>query len=516
VHNNYYFLRQLTSSLRQVIKGAVVSECYSQAKDEIILRFETHSGSYFIKANLNPSFSIISFPPTVERAKKNSIDLFPAMIGYRVTDVRQFLNERCFALELEEGKTFLFKMHGNRSNVILFEGRGPVDRFRKNLLQDASLDLDALDKLIDWSYDSFLMQQDEPEKLYFTFGKLVWLYLKEKGFNTAPTRVKWELIQSVLHQLEEPSYFLTRIRNSLHLSLLPLCESTPISGTPLEVSNRFFIAYTQEFAIEREKANAIANVRSKIGSSRNYYEKNFQKLAEIEQDTNYKSWADLIMANMHQLKQGVDKVVLPDFYHEGQMVEIRMKKELSPQQNAAVYYRKAKNQHIEIERLQQSLEAKEKEIERLNKLIDELNTINDLKTLRRKVQQLGINAEAEKQPESLPYFEFEKSGYRILVGKNAEANDELTLRYSYKEDLWLHAKDVTGSHVLIKYQAGKKFPKDVIERAAELAAYNSKRKTETLCPVVVTPKKYVRKRKGDPAGAVVIEREEVILVEPKL
>ena len=102
----------------------------------------------------------------------------------------------------------------------------------------------------------------------------------------------------------------------------------------------------------------------------------------------------------------------------------------------------------------------------------------------------------------------------IFPGRNAEANDKLTLKYSYKDDLWLHAKDVAGSHVLIKYQSGKKFPKDVIEYAAGLAAYNSKRKNESLCPVAYTPKKFVRKRKGDPAGMVVVEREEVILVEP--
>lgn len=69
--------------------------------------------------------------------------------------------------------------------------------------------------------------------------------------------------------------------------------------------------------------------------------------------------------------------------------------------------------------------------------------------------------------------------------------------------------------MVIKYQSGKKIPKDVIERAAQLAAYYSKRKTESLCPVAYTTKKYVRKRKGDPAGAVIVEREEVILVEPK-
>jgi predicted ribosome quality control (RQC) complex YloA/Tae2 family protein len=69
--------------------------------------------------------------------------------------------------------------------------------------------------------------------------------------------------------------------------------------------------------------------------------------------------------------------------------------------------------------------------------------------------------------------------------------------------------------VILKYQSGRPFPKDVIERAAQLAAYYSKRKNESLCPVTVTPKKFVRKRKGDPAGAVIVEREDVILVEPK-
>ena len=73
---------------------------------------------------------------------------------------------------------------------------------------------------------------------------------------------------------------------------------------------------------------------------------------------------------------------------------------------------------------------------------------------------------------------------------------------------------MSGSHVLIKHQAGKVIPKPVIERAAKLAAWYSKRKSDTLCPVTVTPKKYVRKRKGDPAGAVVVERETVMLVEP--
>jgi predicted ribosome quality control (RQC) complex YloA/Tae2 family protein len=101
------------------------------------------------------------------------------------------------------------------------------------------------------------------------------------------------------------------------------------------------------------------------------------------------------------------------------------------------------------------------------------------------------------------------------VGKNAANNDLLTIRYAHKNDLWLHAKDVSGSHVVIKQQS-QTFPIAVITYAAQLAAYYSKLKGSTLVPVSYTLKKYVRKPKGMEPGQVIVDREEVILVEPKL
>jgi predicted ribosome quality control (RQC) complex YloA/Tae2 family protein len=121
----------------------------------------------------------------------------------------------------------------------------------------------------------------------------------------------------------------------------------------------------------------------------------------------------------------------------------------------------------------------------------------------------------ENEPDELPFKVFEYQDFQILVGKNSKNNDLLTQKYAYKEDLWLHARGVAGSHVVIKYRAGKPFPKSVIEKAASLAAYYSKSKSDSLCAVIVTPKKYVRKPKGAALGAVVVEREDVVMVEPK-
>jgi predicted ribosome quality control (RQC) complex YloA/Tae2 family protein len=517
VHTNFYFLRLLTKDLEQIVKGTVLSECYSQAKEELILRFETHTKSFYIKANVSPSLHIISFPGIVERARRNSIDLFGQLIGYRVSHIRQFQNERSFAIEFEEGKTLLFKMHGNRSNIILFQAQLPPELFRKNLPQDMAIDLYALDRHIDFSYDVFTQHKDNPKKLYFTFGVVVWQYLKICGFDDLTTEEQWKLIQETIDLLNSPpSFYFVVLGGSLHFSLLPIGTAPPVNGNTIEAINRFFISYTQEFVLEKEKASALSDLRGKLQSSISYQQKTHLKLKEVQQDNNYKQWADLLMAHMHALKQGIEKVALPSFFEPDQMLDIKLKKELTPQQNAAVFYRKAKNQHIEIERLERALADKAREIQAIQEQIDAIEAMDNLKTLRKQVQSLPSAKSTDKKVTNVPYFEFEKSGFRIWVGKNAESNDDLTLHYAYKEDLWLHAKDVAGSHVIIKHQSGKKIPKDVIERAAELAAYNSKRKSETLCPVIVTPRKFVRKRKGDPPGAVVVEREEVILVEPKL
>ncbi len=516
MHNNYHFLRQLTPPLSLKLKDCVISECFSQNKEELIIRFETRTNPFFIKASLLASFSCLSFPDNFQRARRNSVDLFGELIGQRVESIRQFENERSFALMLSNQYALLFKMHGNRSNVILFTEGKSFELFRNNLPEDEVLVLDGLDRKIDWSRESFELHRDKLQSYYFTFGKLVWKYLDDNGFQNATSDQQYQSIQTLRSDFEKPNYFITEINNKLYLSLMPLGNIIKEFSDPLKAINDFFLSYTHHQALSKEKLAALSALKSKLHSGVLYCRKTSDKLHELETNNNYKTWADLIMANLHAIKSGTEKVLLQDFYQENHLVEIKLKRNLSPQKNAEVFYRKSKNQQQELDRLKQSIETKQKEIEKINEQIRKLENTEDLKGIRHLSTSFGLNATTEKQAGPLPYHEFEFHDFKIWVGRNAQSNDTLTLKHSYKEDLWLHAKDVAGSHVLIKHRAGKVFPKDVIERAAQLAAYNSKRKTESLCPVSVTQKKFVRKRKGDPAGTVVVEREEVIMVEPKL
>lgn len=468
-----------------------------------------------IRASLLPDLSCLSFPDNFQRARRNSVNLFPEVIGRRVLGVRQFNNERSFALTLSDGYDLLFKMHGNRTNIILFYQGLVSELFRNKLMADRTLRLDTLDREIDWSEDFFLRNRDNLRAAYFTFGKVVWNYLEDQGFLAKSPAQQWQSLQAVLEVLKDPAFYITVIGSKTLLSLVETGEVIRVfKDDPLGAANEFYHTFTHSYALSREKTMLANVLRSSLEAGENYCRKNAGRLAEVKHDDRYRLWGDLIMAHLHAIPPGTEKVVLENFYEPQRVEEIRLKKDLTPQKNAEIFYRKAKNQHVEIERLESAIRQKQEEIKSLREALAQVEAATDLKVLRSLKDGADPGSERRKIALSLPYHEFYFRDYRIWVGKNAQANDLLTFKYGHKEDLWLHAKDVAGSHVLIKYQSGKSFPRDVVEFAASLAAGNSKRKNETLCPVVVTPKKFIRKRKGDPAGTVVVEREEVIMAEP--
>lgn len=510
MHNNHFFLKQLSIGLQKKLVGFTLVSCFSQNKEELIIEFNNSIESFFVKASLQPSLCCLSFPKNFHRAKKNSVDLFSELTLKKVRDVTQYENERSFSLALEDDYHLLFKMHGSQSNIVLVHEESVKAIFRNQFQADWEIELSKLNRTIDWGKENFVQSINDLPKTYFTLGKEFWNYLSLQNFESQPTEKKWKLFSDALALLNHPTFYVNKTKGKVLFSLLLSAAGTPLSANPIEAITEFYYQSTVANAQQSEKAMALRHWHEQLKSKNNYIAKNKTKLRELVNDQHYQLWGDLLMANMHLVKQGTEKVTLESFYDQ-KPIDIKLKRELNAQRNAEIFYRKAKNQQIEINKLKESIAQKEKEVESINKTIQEIESnVGSKHTLL--ISPPALNSKKEL---SLPYREVEFKGYKIWIGKSAESNDELTLKHSFKEDLWLHAKDVAGSHVLIKHQANKNFPKDVIERAAQLAAHYSKRKNESLCPVTVTPKKFVRKRKGDTAGMVVVEKEEVVLVEPR-
>ena len=512
MHNNYHYFQGLVPELRQELLKAQLVECFSQSKDELILIFQTEKqGLFHMKASLQPKFSCLSFPREFARTKRNSINLFNEFIQQKLIGIHLFENERSFSFEFENGSSLLFKMHGNRANIISFEEGTASGLFKHNFPNDLEIDLQDIHKSLDQSQEAFIQSEGNYTAVYPTFGKLIKQYLKSIGYFNMSIQEQWieiEKIKTILDKKE--AYYTIQFEGNIYFSLLALGEVLQEETSAIEAITQFYYYYSKEAFLVNEKAILLRALEKRENQLISYIKKTDHKLLEIKNKPGFNQLADIIMANLHAIPPRTKSIELFNFYTE-EMVTIQLKEQLSPQKNAENLYRKSKNQQIEIDQLVASIQSKQRELRNLQEEIAKIKEIEEVKDLK-KVLKKNKPSKHKQVEERVPYKQFEYKGFTILVGKGARENDELTLKYAKKNDLWLHAKDVTGSHVVLKHQSNKSFSVEVVEKAAQLAAYYSKRKTDSLVPVISTPKKYVRKPKGLPPGKVHVDKEETLLV----
>ncbi|WP_229203320.1 NFACT RNA binding domain-containing protein [Dyadobacter jejuensis] len=514
----------MAPKLHQQLSGKYFIEAFSQEKNELLVVFgdgpdgDTLTHPFFIKATFRPDFSCLSFPEKFDRARRNSVNLFNEFKNQRIERVRVCLNERALRFDCDSGAVLVFKLFGNRSNIVGFSNQGNVTSlFNNRLIADQNIQLGALDRPLEQDYEAFLQSDRQLKSLFPTFGKLVNAVLKKRLAGIPDPLQQWQVVQNLLAEMEQGHYYIYDVDMVPTFSLIALPEAGEgvHYDDPLEGLNQFYYRQVRLNGIDKEKGEIVRVIKKRIVQTENYLENTFEKLVRLEEGVKNEEIGHILMANLHQIPPRTEQVELYDFYRD-QPIKIKLKKDWSPQKNAEGYYRKSKNEKIELDRLNDSIMHRQGELEKLQRQLEEINEIDMLRALRTyiKNEQL-LTGKVHTADEVELFKKVEFMGFTILIGRNAKNNDLLTKQYAFKEDLWLHARDVSGSHVVIKYQPGKNFPEPVIERAAEIAAYHSKRKSDSLCPVIVTPKKYVRKPKGMPDGAVVLDKEKVVLVVPK-
>ncbi|HWZ22976.1 MAG TPA: NFACT RNA binding domain-containing protein [Cytophagaceae bacterium] len=515
MHLSYYFLRFISAELRERLIGYTLAECYLQNRNECVLGFHNNKEEFFIKLNLYQEFTCLTFPAEFSKNKKGTYNLFKELNGLKVINIVQHENDRSFHIVFENDFNLMFKLYGSRSNLVLFHQNNCLDIVNKNLAQDREIDLTKAHKIVKQDFENFVLEKEDLRKVFPAFDKEVLHQLNLLDYSTKATKGKWAIIQEVLKILTAKKFLIQQTTDGVELSFFSKGKAIVSVDSAIEAANYYDRYFGQAFYFQKEKLEVLNYLGQKRKKITAYLTTVEQKLKELQEQTRYDEIANILMANLHQVPKNVDSVELFNFYTD-KLIKIKIKGELTPQKNAENYYRKYKNQKIELAELEKNISNKKSESVKLQEQLDFIEHCEELKILRKYKKENNLLEEKvkkEKEQESL-FRRFEIEGFEILVGKSAKNNDVLIQKYSFKEDLWLHARDVAGSHVLIKYKAGKTFPKSVIEKAAQLAAYYSKRKTDSLCPVIVTPKKFVRKPKGALEGQVLVEREEVLLVKP--
>lgn len=498
--HSFFFIRQLSSALATQLQGWEIVECFSQNKDELILGLASKNQEFFIKCNFSPQVSLIDFPQDFKRAKKNSVNLFPEILGSHVKEICQVPFDRSFYFRLDNDLKLLFKLYGRRSNILLIGEHSVSEIFRNSLAKDLDVNLEELGRSINLENP----KQEDTDQLRLLLGKELAAKYPED------TQVH-DLAKSLL--TSQRFYLSSSASGKPELSLQKPETSLFETTDPITLCQELYHRHIRDYLFLERKQTIASQLRKKIKKLEKTIESYQLHLEKLTTRRSYEELANIVMANLHQFKPGTEELKLEDFY-QGDWITIKLKNGIKPQHYAENLYRKAKNEKIEHRKTQESLEAREQDLTVAYELDGELQRLNNFRELNAFIKNNEFGTHQAKNETILPYRELKYQGFSILIGKNARSNDELTLKHARKDDLWLHARDVSGSHVVVRNPAKKKIPGPVLEGAASLAAYHSKRKNDTLCPVIYTPKKYVRKRKGDPPGAVVVDREQVIMVKP--
>ena len=230
---------------------------------------------------------------------------------------------------------------------------------------------------------------------------------------------------------------------------------------------------------------------------------------------------DLLHANLYRIERGARFADVENFYDEnGGTMRIRLNPAISPAANAQKYYKDYQKAKTAETVLAEQIEKGRTELAYLESVADSVEraeTERELAQIREELTEQGyLRRPKGKQPRQaqLPPKEFQSTdGFTILVGRNNRQNDRLTLKTAAKTDVWLHTKDIHGSHVIIRAE-GQPVSETAIRQAAALAAYHSKARESTNVPVDYTLVKNVSKPAGAKPGMVIYVRNKTVYVDP--
>lgn len=246
-----------------------------------------------------------------------------------------------------------------------------------------------------------------------------------------------------------------------------------------------------------------------------------KELAECGEREVFRVCGDLINANIYKLERGMTKCVLDDLYSGGTR-EIALDARLTPSQNAQKYYAEYRKLDTAEKKLTELIESGQNELLYLDSVLDSLaraESDKEITEIRRELVEQGyIRGENRKTPEKIKLSEpmrFTSSdGFEILVGKNNRQNDQLTLKTAKATDIWLHTKDIAGSHVIVRTN-GQELPDRTLLEAAQIAAYFSKARGGSGVPVDHVAVKFVKKPAGAKPGMVIFTNNRTVYVTPE-
>lgn len=291
----------------------------------------------------------------------------------------------------------------------------------------------------------------------------------------------------------------------------------------------FFYSNREASNLVRQKAHPLLrSVQASLDKALLKKKKLSEDLLNAENSDKYRLYGELLTANIHMIRPGDRKVTVTNYY-DGNPIDIPLDERLGASANAQRYFRKYSKARTAIHEKQAQLEDNAKDIAYLESVIQNIEAADNvplLESIRDELEETGYvrrrqkAAQRKRKKEKPEPIRYELSdGTEVLVGRNNIENDWLTMKYASKTDVWMHTKDIPGSHVIVKMEIGRNvddLPAELIYEAASIAAYHSKAGGSDNVPVDYVPVRYVKKPNGAKPGMVIFTHNQTVYVTPKV
>ena len=565
-------LQAVVEELRPQLLNLRIDKVQQPARDQVILLLR---GNKRLLLNAGANAPRIQL---TETARDNPAEppmfcmlLRKHLVGARVADITQPTLERLVRLELDitddfgqPGKrTLVLEAMGRRSNLILLDGEGRVIDCMRRVDADMSAARQVLPGLYyeppaavgrlpvteeteagfreklaaanpERQIDAFLLDN------YFGISPLMARELAFRTTGETDSRL-FGLDRAGEGQLwEELSGFISNVRGNCFTPIFLKKEGRPFEFSCLPIHqyggaaeqetyesfsvllDAFYEARERQERVRQRGADLIrtaTTARDRLRRKLAMQEKDYEATQDRDR---LRVCGDLITSNLYRMERGQSKLVCENFYDENcAETTIQLDPLLTPQQNAAKYYKRYTKAKTAEKYLREQMEIARRDLEYLESVLEEIQhgeTEQDFVEIRNELRDAGFlkkQSKGKKEPKrtAKPWEFRTTSGFRVLVGRNNRQNDQLTCKEADHRDIWLHTQKIHGAHVIL-CTGGQSVDDDTIVEAAKLAAWYSQARESGNVPVDYTQVKNVKKPAGARPGMVIYNTCRTVNVTP--
>lgn len=565
------YLYSLVDDLKKSILNCKIDKINQPEKDEVILTLRKDRQNIKLLISASSKFPRIHLTniskPNPLQAPMFTMVMRKYLIGGRITDITQLNGDRILQLHIEstdelgfDSKYILIvEIMGRHSNVTLVRER---DNKVMECIKHISSDINTYRVLypgvnyvyppnsnklnpFNFSINDFNLYLDNNDisidegifsKIFTGIGKSLSKSIYEnllQDNNTINRENIFNFFKNFMKNLENNFNFKIykdkEVFKDFHCIKLSNLESTLSSisfENPSKLLDEFFTVKDKQDRLLNRSTDLQRLISTNIDRCNNKSKKLKNILKECEEKEKYKIDGDLLTSYIYMIKKGLKEISLLNFYNpQEEYVTIKLDENKTPSENIQSLYKKYNKLKKSEESALEQLEKNEQELQYLNSVMT--NILNcesyiEIDDIKKELIETGYlkfknnnknNKNNKKDKSSKPIHLISSDGIDIYIGKNNIQNDYLTLKFANKNHLWLHTKNIPGSHVILCSDT----PSDVaLEEAGILAAYYSKAKNSTKVPVDYTKVKNLKKPNGSKPGMVIYHTNYTLYTEPSL